>query len=150
MLGTPPQEKLHKHLHISNACEHSWIMMIMVGSKMSKAKYDLNKAIMYPVYDTPHKPCIIRGIKVSSNPDYHPILQTDPCVSSNAPSLGPSGETGHPCSIFVFSWGGEASVWGAQTLTQGSRLVLTEWGNTPTRHTENIQVKTYMLGVKHQ
>ena len=51
MLGTPPKDKLHKHLHIFNACEHSWIM---VGSKMSKTEYDL-KAIMYPVYDTPHK-----------------------------------------------------------------------------------------------
>ena len=28
MLGTQPQDKLHKHLHISNACEHTWIMMI--------------------------------------------------------------------------------------------------------------------------
>ena len=52
MLGTPPQDKLHKHLHISNSCEHSWIM-IMVGSKMYKTKYDL-KAIMYPAYDTPY------------------------------------------------------------------------------------------------
>ena len=51
MLGTPPQDKLHKHLYISNACEHSWIMMIMVGSKMYKTEYDL-KAIMYPAYDT--------------------------------------------------------------------------------------------------
>ena len=56
MLGTPPQDELHKHLHISNACEHSWIMMIMIGSKMSKAEYDL-KAILYPVY----KLCNIRG-----------------------------------------------------------------------------------------
>ena len=54
MLGTPPQDKLHKVLHIFNACGHSWIMMIMVGSKMSKTEYDL-KAIMYPAYDTPHK-----------------------------------------------------------------------------------------------
>ena len=60
MLVTPPQDKLHKHLHTSNACEHSWIMMIMVGSKMFKAEYDL-KAIMYPAYDTPHKLCNIRG-----------------------------------------------------------------------------------------
>ena len=60
VLGTPPQDKLHKHLHISNACEHSWIMMIMVASKISKAEYDL-KAIMYPAYDTPHKLCNIRG-----------------------------------------------------------------------------------------
>ena len=38
---------------------------------------------------------------------------------------------------------------GTQALTQGSDHMLTEWGNMPTRHTltENIQVKTYMLGV---
>ena len=60
MLDTPPQDKLHKHLHIFNACERSWIMMIMVGSKMFKTKYDL-KAIKYPAYDTPHKLCYIRG-----------------------------------------------------------------------------------------
>ena len=59
MLGTPPQDKLHKHLHISNACGHSWIKMIMVGSKMYKTEYDL-KAIMYPAYDTPNKLCNIR------------------------------------------------------------------------------------------
>ena len=56
MLGTPPQDKLHNHLHISNACEHSWIIMITVGSKMYKTEYDF-KAIMYPAYDTPHTPC---------------------------------------------------------------------------------------------
>ena len=60
MLGTPPQDKLHEHLHISNACEHSRILMIIVGSKMYKTEYDL-KAIMYPAYDTPHKLCNIRG-----------------------------------------------------------------------------------------
>ena len=54
MLGTPPQDKLHRHLHIFNACEHSRIMMIMEGSKMSETEYDL-KVIMYPAYDTPHK-----------------------------------------------------------------------------------------------
>ena len=60
MLGTPPQDKLHKHLHIPNACERSWIMMIMVGSKMYKTEYDL-KVIIYPAYDKPHKLCNIRG-----------------------------------------------------------------------------------------
>ena len=60
MLDTPPQDKLHKHLHIFNTCEHSCIMMIIIGSKMSKTEYDL-KAIMYPAYDTPHKLCNIRG-----------------------------------------------------------------------------------------
>ena len=37
---------------------------------------------------------------------YHPIMQADPHVSSNAPSLGPSGEPGHPLFDFIFSWGG--------------------------------------------
>ena len=60
MLDTPVQDTLHEHLHIFNACEHSCIMMIMVGSKMSKTEYDL-KAIMYPAYETPHKLCNIRG-----------------------------------------------------------------------------------------
>ena len=41
MLDTPPQDKLHKNVHIFNAYEHSCIMMIMVGSKMSKTEYDL-------------------------------------------------------------------------------------------------------------
>ena len=62
-------------------------------------------------------------------------MQADPCVTSNAPSLGSSGEPGHPQFDFCLLVRGEASVRGAQTLTQGSRLVLTEWGNTPTRHT---------------
>ena len=52
MLGKPPQDKLHKHLHISNACEHSWIMMMMEGTKMYKTEYDL-EATMHPAYDTP-------------------------------------------------------------------------------------------------
>ena len=80
MLDTPPQGKLHKYLHIFNACEHSCIVMIMVGSKMSETEYDL-KAIMYPAYDSPHKH--IRDIKISNNPDYHPIMQARACVSSN-------------------------------------------------------------------
>ena len=49
MLDTPPQDKLHKHLHILNACEHSSTMIIMVGSKMSRTEYDLK------AYGTPHK-----------------------------------------------------------------------------------------------
>ena len=44
MLDTPPQDKLYRRLQVFNACEHSWIMMIMGGSKMSKNEYDL-KAI---------------------------------------------------------------------------------------------------------
>ena len=71
MLGTPPQDKLHKQLHISNACEHSWIMMIMVGSKMYKTELDL-KAIMYPSYDTPHKLCNIRGNRNIQQPRLPP------------------------------------------------------------------------------
>ena len=59
MLDTPPQDKLHMHLHIFNACDYSWIMMIMVGSEISKTQYD-RKAIMYPADDTPHKRCNMR------------------------------------------------------------------------------------------
>ena len=60
ILDTPPQDKLHKHLQIFNACEQSCLMMIMVGSKMSKTEYDL-KAMIHPAYDTTHKLCNIRG-----------------------------------------------------------------------------------------
>ena len=60
MLRTSPQDKLHKHLHVFKACEHPWIMMIMVDSKISKTEYRL-KAIMYPAYDTPHKLSNIKG-----------------------------------------------------------------------------------------
>ena len=60
ILDTHPQDKLHKHLQIFSACEHSCLMMIMEGSKMFKTEYDL-KAMMYPAYDTPHKLCNIRG-----------------------------------------------------------------------------------------
>ena len=52
MLGTPPQDRLLRHLYVLNVCEHSCIMMIIGGSKMYETEYDL-KAIMYPVYDTP-------------------------------------------------------------------------------------------------
>ena len=45
-------------------------------------------------------------IRLSDNP----IMQADPCVSSDAPSRDSSGELGHPCSIF-FSWG-EKPAWG--------------------------------------
>ena len=52
MLNTPPQDKLHKHWHISNTCERSCIMTMMVGNKMSKTEYAL-KSVTYPAYDTP-------------------------------------------------------------------------------------------------
>ena len=41
MLGTPPQNKLFRRFQVFNACEHSCIMMIMGGSKLSKTEYDL-------------------------------------------------------------------------------------------------------------
>ena len=40
---------------------------------------------------------------------YYPIMQADPCVSLNAPSLGASWEPGHPSSIFFLSRGGSGS-----------------------------------------
>ena len=60
MLDTPPQDKLDKDLYVFNACQQSCIMMIMIGSKMSKTEYDL-KVKMYPAYDTPHKLYIVSG-----------------------------------------------------------------------------------------
>ena len=46
--------------------------MIMEGSKVSKTEYDL-KAILYSAYYTPHK--LLVEIRLSGNPDYHPIMQ---------------------------------------------------------------------------
>ena len=86
-------------------------MMIMEGSNMSKKEYDF-KAIMYSAYDKPHKLRNILAIKLSGYSDYHPIVQADPCVSSNAPSLGSSGGLGHPLLDLFFREGG-ASVSGA-------------------------------------
>ena len=48
-------------------------------------------------------------LKLSSNPDYHPIMQVDPYVSSNAPSLGSCREPGRPLFDFCFlvRWGSQ-------------------------------------------
>ena len=48
-LDTPPQDKLYRRLQVSNACEHSWIMIIMGGSKMSKTEYDLKAICILPM-----------------------------------------------------------------------------------------------------
>ena len=87
MLDTPPQDKLYTHLQVFNACEHSWIMMIMGGSKMSKTEYHLKAIYILPM-TYPQKLCNMRGITISRNPDYHPILQADPCISSNDTAYG--------------------------------------------------------------
>ena len=66
-------------------------MMIMEGSEMSKTKYDLKAICILPMTHTMN--CVIQAeIRQSGNPDYHPIMQADPCVSSNAPSLDSSRE----------------------------------------------------------
>ena len=49
ILETPPQDKLYRRLQVFNACEHSWIMMIMGGSKMSKTEYDLKAICILPM-----------------------------------------------------------------------------------------------------
>ena len=41
-------------------------------------------------------------LKSGFRSSYQPIMQADPCVSLNAPSLGSSGEPGHP--QFDFDW----------------------------------------------
>ena len=52
MWDKPPQDKLYRRLQVFNACEHSCIMMLMGGSKMSKTEYDL-KAICIPPMTNP-------------------------------------------------------------------------------------------------
>ena len=86
MLNTSPQNNLHNHLHLFNACEQSCIIMMIMGSSKMSKEYDL-KAIMYPAYDTSHKLCNVvcvcvcvgggggGGGETSGNPDYHPITQ---------------------------------------------------------------------------
>ena len=70
-------------------------------------------------------------IKLSSNPDYNPTMQADPCVSSNAPSLGASAEPGHPCSI-LFSRKGRTSVVTIQLVMLGNQSSRCE-GNVCTK-----------------
>ena len=136
MLDTHPQDKLYRRSQVLNACEHSCIMMmIMGGSKMSETEYDLKALCILPMTYPQNCVCVCGGITIPNHLDYHPIMQADPCVSSNAPSLGSSGELGHPLYDIVFSWGGRQFLRGTQALTQGSDHMLTEWGNTPTRHT---------------
>ena len=60
MFDTPTRDQLYKHWDDFNACEQSYNMIIMGGSKMPKTEYD-HTAIMHPAYDTPHKLCNIRG-----------------------------------------------------------------------------------------
>ena len=96
MLDTPPQDKLYRRLQVFNACEHSCIMMIVGGSKMSKTEYDFKAICILPM--TYPKNC--------AYPNYHPVIQADPCVSSNGPSLGSSGEAGHSLYVIFSREGG--------------------------------------------
>ena len=123
MLGTPPQDTLHRHLHISNACEHSWIMIIMVGSKMYNTEYDL-KAIMYPAYDTPHKLCNIRGNWNTQQPRLPPN-NTDRPMCQIPPHLAQVESRVTPSWIFVFSWGAKPA-WGVVSAFI-TRFILLQW-----------------------
>ena len=60
MSDTTPQDKLYRRLQVFNACEHSCIMMIMGGSKMSKTEYGLKAICILPM-TYPQKLCNIRG-----------------------------------------------------------------------------------------
>ena len=44
---------------------------------------------MYPAHDIPQKLCNIRGITISSSPDYHPIMQADPCIQHSSDRARP-------------------------------------------------------------
>ena len=95
---------------------------------------------MYPAHDIPRAIYGGRGEGggcgsiISSNPDYHPVMLADPWVSSNAPSLGSSGEPGDPFYDIVFSWGGERQFMrGTQALNfvQLEKLLKTSINNIP-------------------
>ena len=129
MLDTPSQDKLDKNLHVFNAFEQSYIMMIMGGSNKPRTEYNLE------AYYTSHKLCIITGNSNIRQLKFPPNNAGRPIRQFKCPLSWLNWRAGsHPVRFcFLVRW--EASVRGAQTPTQGSRHVLTEWGNTPTRHT---------------
>ena len=150
MLGTLPQDKLHKHLHICNACEHSWITMMIVGSKVTKAEYDL-KAIMYPAYDTLHKLCNIRGNQNIQPPRLPPNNAGRPMRQFKCPLAWPKRRAGSPLSIFFREGGNKHE--GCTDPDPGMSRCANRMGETrpPDTHwRKNIQVKTYVLGINHQ
>ena len=152
MLGAPPQDKLHKHLHISNACEHSWIMMIMLRSKMCITEYDL-KAIMYPAYDTPHKLCSIRWNWNIQQPRWPPNNAGRSMRQFKCPLTWVKWRAGSPPVRFLFSREGGSQREGCTNPDTG----ISPCANTMGKHAyqthidgKNILVKTFMLGVNHQ
>ena len=48
-------------------------------------------------------------IKLSGNPDNNPMMQAEPCLSSNGPRLAQVESRVNPLFDFVFSWGGGGS-----------------------------------------
>ena len=152
MLGTHPQDKLHTHLHNSNACEHSWIMMLMVGSKMYKTEYDL-KAIMYPAYDKPHKLCNIRGNWNIQQPRLPPNNAGRPMRQFKCPLTWLKWRAGSPPVRFLFSREGGSQCEGCTDPDTGISPCANRMGkHAHQTHIDgkNIPVKTYMLGVNHQ
>ena len=80
MLDTPPRDKLYRRLQVFNACEHSCIMMVLGGIKLSKTQCDLKAICILPM--TYPKTVQYRGgggeITIYSNPDCHQMMQADP------------------------------------------------------------------------
>ena len=137
------------HLQIFNACKHFCLMKIIVGSKMSKTEYDL-KAMVYPAYDTPLKLCNIRGELNIQQPRMPPNIAGRPLRQFKWLLNWLKWRAGSPPVHFLFSRWGEASVRGAQTLMQGSRFVLSGWGNTPTRHTSTENYTNESIHARYQ
>ena len=57
-------------------------MMIMEGSNMSKTEYDLKAICILPMTH-PINCAIYVEIRLSGNPEYHPIMQADTCYMVN-------------------------------------------------------------------
>ena len=111
MLDTPPQDKLYRRLQVFNACEHSCIMMIMGGSKMSKTEYDLKAICILPMA-YPQKLCNIRGDYNIQQPRLPPNNAGRPVRQFKCPLAWLKWRTGSPLVRYCFLVSGDASSWG--------------------------------------
>ena len=152
MLDLPPQAKLYRRLQIFNDCEHSCIMMIMGGSKMSKTEYDLKAICILPT--TYPKNCAILGGDYNiQQPRLPPINAGRSVRQFKGPLAWPKWRTGSPLVRYCFLVRGDASSWGVHRPWRRDSTICWQNGETSltgTLRRKNVQVKTYMLGVNRQ
>ena len=89
---------------------HGWILCRYCATGWFWWKSGLRAVTMWSSSSFTKTVCTI-----SSNPDYHPMMQADPCVSSKAPSLGSKWRTGSALVPYCFLVWGDASSWGVHS-----------------------------------